>query len=44
MATTTAAVCVLLGGCSVVALAVVVWGRVQIARIEAGEDDARRKS
>lgn len=44
MAATTALVCVLLGGCAVAALGVVVWGRVQVARIEAGRDGVRRKS
>ena len=44
MAGTTAMVCVLLGALGVVALGVLVWGRVQLARIEAGRDGARRKS
>jgi hypothetical protein len=36
-------VCVLLGGCGVLALGLLVWGRVQIARIEAGHDGGRRR-
>lgn len=43
MAGTTALVCVLLGTCGVQALGLVVWGRVQIARIEAGQDGGRRR-
>ncbi|MFZ4160479.1 hypothetical protein ACOZDE_18910 [Streptomyces griseoincarnatus] len=43
MAATTAMVCVLLGACGVAGLAVLVWGRVQVARIQAGQDGAPRK-
>lgn len=43
MAATTAMVCVLLGACGVLALGLVVWGRVQIARIEAGGVGGRRR-
>lgn len=43
MAGTTALVCVLLGGCAVAALAVMTYGRVQIARIQAEQDRAGRR-